>query len=406
MQARKILNVYRNTQKMVEISSDYYEDAYNNGIMGLYADAGQRRSVISSKESYVDFTRCSYLGLDSHPIIVNGAMNAIKKYKSVQWSCARTRLNYQILKDLEDELSTLFSGRVICFSSVTLANACILPLIASGSMTNGVKPTIVFDQFCHASLSFLKAILADETKVITIAHNDLGELERICQQEKSVAYIADGVYSMGGQAPVKRLLELQNKYNLFLYLDDAHGISIFGKKGEGYVRSQLYNQNSKIITAASLAKGFGSSGGILVLANQQQEKIVRRFGSTYAFSALPNIPAVGASLGAAVIHKSEELNKLQQQLQNRIDQFDGLIVTEHAGNHLPIRIVRVGKEKRSIEVAKALMQAGFYASAVFFPVVPRGQAAIRISLSAMHRPNEIEELCQHLLSMGLPRNEL
>lgn len=398
----KNVHNYRNTKKMLDLSSNYYEEAYKLGVMGLYADFGKNRNVTTENNTYVDFTRCSYLGLDSHPKIVERSIEAIRKYHAVQWSCARTRLNYNIIKDLEEQLSKLFFGHVVCFSSVTLANACILPLLASGAFTNDNIPTIVYDKLCHASLSLFKAVLADETKVITIPHNDLERLEEICKRHGSVVYIADGIYSMGGRTPINELLELQKKYDLFLFIDDAHGISIAGQNGEGYIRTKISKDNKKIITAASLAKGFGASGGILILATQEQEKIVRRFGSTYAFSAAPSIAAVGAALGSAEVHASEELGNLQKQLKEIVNHFDGLIKTEHQYDNTPIRMVRVGDEQNSVKSAKSLMEEGFYVSSVFFPVVPRGKAAIRISLSSNHSVDDVNRICKHFGKIGLP----
>src|SRR3546814_9879214 len=89
-----------------------------------------------------------------------------------------------------------------------------------------------------ASLAYHKPVVAAETEVVTVDHNDLSALERLCEAKGCVAYICDGVYSMGGEAPLQALMRLQERYNLFLYIDDAHGISILGAQGEGFARGQ------------------------------------------------------------------------------------------------------------------------------------------------------------------------
>lgn len=122
--------------------------------------------------------RCSHLGLDNHPAIVAGAIAAVERYGSLHWSCARTRLNFGLIGDLESTLSQLFRAHVIAYSTVMVANMGALP----------------------------KPIVAQETQVETIPHNDLNALEQICRKHSVVAYVCDGVYTMGGFAPTEELL--------------------------------------------------------------------------------------------------------------------------------------------------------------------------------------------------------
>ena len=88
------------------------------------------------------FVRCSYLELDNHPVIVAGAIEAIQAHRSVHWSCARTRLNFDLLAELEDSLTEMFGARVLAFSSVMLANLGAMPILASGQLTGGRKPVV------------------------------------------------------------------------------------------------------------------------------------------------------------------------------------------------------------------------------------------------------------------------
>lgn len=111
----------------------------------------------------------------------------------------------------------MFRARVIAFSTVMLANLGAMPILASGVLTGGAKPVVAFDRHAHLSLAYHKPVVADETRVETIAHNDIDALESLCRKHQVVAYVCDGVYSMGGNAPIKELRELQERYNLFLY---------------------------------------------------------------------------------------------------------------------------------------------------------------------------------------------
>ncbi|WP_117194042.1 aminotransferase class I/II-fold pyridoxal phosphate-dependent enzyme [Rhizobium terrae] len=392
---------HRNTRLMIDKALPQLDLAHQSEVMGLSARPLSARrlsiDIAGLHRCLVDFVRCSYLGLDNHPEIIEGAIEAIKDHRALHWSCARTRMSFASLTLLESDLADLFQARVITYSSVLAANMGALPLLASGHLTAGNKPVLVFDRFAHATLAFHKATLAAETTVVTIDHNDISMLEQICKQNPVAAYICDGVYSMGGAAPVDGLLSLQQKYGLFLYIDDAHGISLFGRQGDGFVRSQIAGDlGERTIIAASLGKGFGASGGLLMLGSQQQEKLFRRFAIAHAFSASLNLAAVGAARASARLHRTAELLRRQISLQERIKGFDRLIKTDQQGSPLPIRTIRIGNEASAISAARALVDRGFFTSAIFFPTVPEGQAGLRLCLTAGHTPEEIEGLCNAL----------
>ncbi|TKT75666.1 aminotransferase class I/II-fold pyridoxal phosphate-dependent enzyme [Aquamicrobium sp. LC103] len=388
----------RNTRSLINHATPHFTTARLEGLMAIYARPLAGRSVeleLGQKHSrrIVDFVRCSYLGLDNHPEIIDGAIEAVRKYRALHWSCARTRLNFNLIGELEETLSSLFSARVITYSSVLAANMGALPLLASGHLTNQKKPLIVFDRHAHATLAFHKATIADETEVATIPHNDMSALEELCRTRENVAYICDGVYSMGGSAPIEHLLALQERYGLFLYIDDAHGISLFGKHGEGLARSKMPDRlGERTIVAASLGKGFGASGGMLMLGTRDQEELFRNFAVAHAFSASPNLAAVGAALASARLHGSSKLADLQKLLQDRLELFDSLLATKHEKS-LPIRMVTIGDELTTIGAAKAILDNGHYVSAVFFPTVSKGRSGLRICPTASHTVDEIKSLC-------------
>ncbi|UPK28244.1 8-amino-7-oxononanoate synthase family protein [Bradyrhizobium sp. 195] len=397
---------FRNTHYVIDRSRAYFDAAYEADLMGIQGRSTIRRvfalgtGPLDDRPQIVDFVRCSYLGLDNHPTVVAGAIDAIEAHHSLHWSCARTRLNFDLLVELEETLSELFGARVLAFSTVMLANLSAMPLLASGQLTSGTKPVVVYDRLAHISLAYHKPVVADETQVKTIAHNDINALEELCREYPAVAYVCDGVYSMGGNAPVQDLRRLQERYGLFLYIDDAHGISLFGDQGQGFARSHFPQElGERTIIAASLGKGFGASGGMLMLGTKHQEALFRRYGIAYAFSAAPNLAAVGAALGSCKIHRSAELNERQTRLARRIEMFDDLIPTVERGNSLPIRMITTGSEAKAIEVAKEVLNAGFYTSVTFFPTVAQGKAGIRVCITADHDVRDIEQLCDCILRM-------
>lgn len=189
------------------------------------------------------------------------------------------------------------------------------------------------------------------------------------------------------------LLRLQAKYGLFLYIDDAHGISIHGETGAGYARTAIPDLGDRTIVAASLGKGFGASGGILMLGTAAQEVLFRRFAVAHAFSASLTTAAVGAALASAAIHASPELSRRQQQLQQNLAHLDGRLNSAEPSSNLPIRTIRFGDELVSVAAARELLRRGFYTSAIFFPTVARGQAGLRVCLTASHTQKDIDGLC-------------
>lgn len=395
---------FRNTSYMINKSRPYFDAAHAAGLMAVQGRSTAGRTFVlgtgplDDRPEVVDFVRCSYLGLDNHPLIVAGAIDAIEAHRSLHWSCARTRLNFDLLAELEATLSDMFCARVLASSTVMLANLGAMPLLASGQLTGGRKPVVVFDRIAHISLAYHKPVVADETRVETIAHNDIDALERLCHEHPVVAYVCDGVYSMGGNAPVKELRQLQERYQLFLYIDDAHGISLFGRQGEGFARSQFPQVlGDRTIIAASLAKGFGASGGMLMLGAADHEALFRRYSIPYAFSVAPNLAAVGAALGSCKIHRSAELGERQRRLAQRIKVFDSRVATAEQGNSLPIRMVTIGSEAKAIAIARELLDSGFYTLATFFPTVAQGKAGIRVCITADHEVRDIERLCDCIL---------
>ncbi|WP_094183296.1 aminotransferase class I/II-fold pyridoxal phosphate-dependent enzyme [Bradyrhizobium canariense] len=395
---------FRNTAYVIRKSRSFFDAAHTAGLMAVQGRSTIGRAFalgtgpLNDRPEIIDFVRCSYLGLDNHPMIVAGAIDAIEAHRSLHWSCARTRLNFDLLAELEVTLSEMFRARVLAFSTVMLANLGAMPILASGMLTEGAKPVVVFDRNAHLSLAYHKPVVADETRVETIGHNDIDALESLCRKHPVVAYVCDGVYSMGGNAPIKELRDLQERYGLFLYIDDAHGISLFGRQGEGFARTQFPEiLGDRTIIAASLAKGFGASGGMLMLGTSEQEALFRRYSIPYAFSVAPNLAAVGAALGSCKIHRSAELGERQKRLEQRIKVFDGRVATVEQDKCLPIRMVAIGSEAKAIAAAREILDAGFYTSVIFFPTVAQGMAGIRVCITADHEVHDIERLCDCIL---------
>jgi 7-keto-8-aminopelargonate synthetase-like enzyme len=196
-----------------------------------------------------------------------------------------------------------------------------------------------------------------------------------------VAYVADGAFSMGGVLLLEGLLELQDKYGLYLCLDDSHSLSAVGEHGEGYVRSRA-QLNPLTMVVASLSKGFGTGGAVAMLGDPGLRRFLRRHAGPVGWSQNPDNMVLGASLASAALHRTPELGELQRQLRDNVEYFDRLVPTPHAGNDFAVRVIPVGEADRAVDLSARMFERGYYCSAVFFPIVAKGEAGLRIMLRA------------------------
>ncbi len=429
----KVPKAHRNTAVMVGRAIPMIQQAADAGLMHITLQDRANKCVrLEDGREVTEFINCSYLGLDLHPAVIAGAKQVLDDW-GIHFCCARSRFSIGPNALLEEGLSDLFRGRAITFPSVTSTHMSVLPLLASGVLLDEHNPRpmrVIFDRFAHASMQYLKPILAEEAQVCTIPHNDLDALRTHVQDAHAcgqrAVYLADGVYSMGGMCPVVELIAMAQELDFALYIDDAHGTSIFGEQGEGYALSQIQGPlPEQVFVCFSLAKGFGCNGGGIVLPNKRTERLVRQFGQTYNFSAPLDFSLIGGALAALELHHNGEVRRLQSQLDEQIalfvygeshttpastiqpslrrsappsaDAHDAmasfLTWNEHDraidGRLGPIRMVFVGEEARGLDWGQRLIEAGYFVSAAFFPVVPRGRSQLRISITAGHSREQI-----------------
>ena len=375
-------HIWRNNQKMVPISESAWEIAQRNNMLGIRVAAqGSQNKLrdLDTLQEFVNLSSCSYLGLNSHPDVLQGGIDALRNEGVTGLSMAEFRIRLGLMEELEHGLAQQFGGPVVPAVTCSALTAAILPLLASGHLTDGEPMVMVFDRFAHFSMAFMKPVVADESLVLTCGHNDLDELEAICKRYPRVAYICEGVYSVGGVAKLKGLLDLQERYGLFLYIDDSHSLSAQGPRGEGYVRSRMRELNERTIIVASIAKAFGSTGGIAMLPSDRHFDFLYRSGPL-GWSQSLRTASIGTSLGSLKVHRTAELEKRQRQLRENIALFDEQVQTPQHGDGLNIKVVEVGTQERAVYLSNALYRAGFYCSAVFFPIVARDRAGVRVML--------------------------
>ncbi|MGK8557329.1 hypothetical protein [Nocardia gipuzkoensis] len=200
----------RNTPFVVKEAAANYERAIKANLMQVTVQGRNGKHVLLPDNSdVVEFVNCSYLGLDLHPKVIE-ASKSVDEQWGMNFCCARSRFSIEPQRLLEEELSELYRGRVITFPSTTTAHISLMPLLASGVLIDQYEPRktcLIFDQFAHSSMQYLKPVLAVEARVETISHNSLEALREQVLQAKArdevAVYIADGIYSMGGLCPAR-----------------------------------------------------------------------------------------------------------------------------------------------------------------------------------------------------------
>lgn len=393
---------FTNYRKVISLADQDWQSAEAGKISGLNVEVKAANVLLDQYgRTLHHFCTTSYLGLDYHPALLDGALTAVWDTGTLRVANSKNRCKLAILDQYETQLSELFGASCLSALSCSAASAGVLPLLASGAFTDNRAPVMVFDKHAHYSMNHIKASCADETRVITCPHNDMDFIEDLCKQQRDVAYVADGAYSMGGVADLDSLLYLKQRYGLFLYLDDSHALSAVGERGAGLVRPRLHAMDERTLIVASLAKSFGASGGLIMFGCERHKALVQRYGGPSNWSQSLNAAAIGAGMASIRLHKGRELSALQERLQANIRLLDSLIRTGQRGSAMAIRLVPCGEAALANSVAVELAELGYFTSAVFFPVVPQGEAAIRITLRADMEPEVIRDFCRKVTDLLL-----
>lgn len=383
------------------LTDPFWDEALAVGVhdLALSATGPGARLTVNGRE-LVNMSSYSYLGLDEDSEIIAAAGAQLGDAGVLNSSLSRVRVRLKALEDAEERLSSLFRADVGTVTSCAAGVWAMLPLLASGLLTEGVRPVVVFDRFAHFCLQSIRGLCAVETEVKTIGHNDMERLEDICKTNAVVVYVGDSVYSTGGTtAPMKKLIEFQDRYGLFLFLDEAHSTSVLGANGRGLALDAMGDINERTILVTSLNKGFGASGGAIVFgpsSNHSRRARALRNGGPFMWSQRINTAGLGAISASCELHAGPKLPVLQERLNASIAAFDALYPLASANPLSPVRFIPVGDEKKTIRLSEALMDHGYYVEPDFFPVVPWREAGLRIRLRANMTTPEIQSFVETL----------
>jgi 7-keto-8-aminopelargonate synthetase-like enzyme len=386
------------TRPHLEIANKMIEQGIKAGIMqkSVLNTQSDGKTVILEDGMAIYFGNCSYLALENDIRLKEAAKAAIDRY-GIQFACSRSYASLSMYEEMEYLMSEIFGKPTIVAPTTTLAHLSTIPVLVSA------KDAIIFDHLVHASVqNAIWMVKAGGTHVELIRHNRMDMLEdrikELSAKHSRIWFMADGVYSMfGDAAPMKELWNLMERYeNFYVYIDDAHGMSWTGKHGSGYALSQLPHFHDKMILVTSLVKGFGCSGGAIVVPDKEIKQLLLNIGPSLMFSG-PVMPAVmGAIIASAKIHLSDEITILQQSLVELIRHFNN--VSEDLNLPLiiksenPIFFIGVGSLKNGLSIGKELLDKGFLLNISSYPAVPYKNSGLRAILTLHHDKQDITEM--------------
>lgn len=335
----------------------------------------------------INFCSNDYLGLRAHPLLIGAATECMQR-QGVGAGAAHLICGHSLEHAaLEAELAEFLGReRTLLFSSGYLANLGVLSALA------GRHDLIVADRLNHASL--LDGARLAGARLRRYPHGDLTTCARVLESHGGARLmVTDGVFSMDGDvAPLPELAALAHRYGAWLVVDDAHGIGVLGSKGAGTLEQAGLAAHSVPILIGTLGKAFGSLGAFVAGDAALIETLIQR-ARTYVYTtALP--PAIAAATRAALRLCQREPWR-RRHLLRLVGRFRagalalGLPLSPSA---TPIQPLVVGASARALALSDALLELGFWISAIRPPTVPQGSARLRVTLSAAHGEAQVDAL--------------
>jgi glycine C-acetyltransferase len=351
---------------------------------------GERRDVLN-------FCANNYLGLSSHPKVIAAAHAAIDSHgfgmSSVRFICGTQNLH----RELECKIAGFFGTEdAILYSSCFDANGGLFETILSE------EDAIISDALNHASI--IDGIRLCKAERHRYPNGDMKALEEALQktQGKRLRLVAtDGVFSMDGYlAKLDQICDLAEKYDAMVMVDDSHASGFLGRTGRGTPEHFGVQKRIDVMTS-TLGKALGGAAGGFTTGKREIIELLRQRSRPYLFSN--SIPPAIAGASIAVLDLLGSTTELRDRLMANAQRFRdgvtkaGLSVKE---GQTPIVPVMLGDAKLAQEMARALLDEGVYVIGFFFPVVPKGEARIRVQLSAEHTPEQIDRAVAAFASVG------
>jgi 8-amino-7-oxononanoate synthase len=354
----------------------------------------QRAKVRVDGREYVAFCSNDYLGLAAHPALVAAAQEALAVYGVGAGASHLVLGHTRAHDDLEQALAAFVAlPAALLFSSGYMANLGLVTALA------GRGDAVFADKLNHASLN--DAALLSRADVKRYAHGDLAALERqlTASSARRKLIVSDAVFSMDGDlAPVRGLLDLAERFDAWLVLDDAHGFGVLGEGGRGILEHASL-ASPRIAYMATLGKAAGVYGAFVAGSVELIETLVQR-ARTYVYTtATPPMLACAVSRSLELIASE---NWRRAHLKTLIAAFRS--AARASGwpllpSDTPIQPVIVGGSAEAMALSRQLGERGLLVPAIRPPTVPRDTARLRISLCADHQLEDVERLAAALVSL-------
>jgi len=357
----------------------------------------QQAEITVAQGRVLNLCANNYLGLANHPRIVDSASQGLRTHgygmASVRFICG----TQDVHKDLEYAISAfLRTEDTILYGSCFDANGGLFEVLLDE------RDTVISDALNHASV--IDGIRLCKAKRLRFAHSDMKELEARLNDARSsrLRLIAtDGVFSMDGDlAKLDKIVQLAERYDASVMVDDSHATGVVGTRGRG--TPDHFNVADRIdIVTSTLGKTLGGATGGFTTGRGNIIELLRQRSRPYLFSnSLPPPVAAGALQALALVEAGEDLRaRLHANAAFFRAQLTGLGFRLVAGEH-PIIPVMLGDAPLAASMADRLLEEGVYVVGFSYPVVPEGQARIRVQMSAAHTREELERAIASFAKVG------
>jgi len=354
-------------------------------------DTAQGTTVKIEGKEKVLFCSNNYLGLANHPTVIQVVTEAMKKYG--HGAGASRLLSGTMRQHIELEKAMagfLEKESALVFPSGWMANEAVIRTLP------GKGDLLLLDKFDHASI--IDAAKSCDAKFRTYRRDRLGRLEKYLasKEYKRKFIITESIFSMDGEtADIEALVEMREKYNAFLILDEAHAFGCTGTKGAGLAEKLgLLNKVDAIVV--TMSKALGSSGGVVAADGCICELLINK-ARPFIYTTAPTVATCATAMAALEIVKKEperrrRLKQNADYLRKKINRL-GLHTSGSITHIIPVII---GSEKIALDVARALYEQGFFIPAIRPPTVSAGTARLRISVQSEHTKEQLYGLADAL----------
>lgn len=352
---------------------------------------------LESGQEVINFCANNYLGLSSHPKVISAAKEAIDSHgfgmSSVRFICG----TQDIHKELERKISKFLGTEdTILYAAAFDANGGVFePLL-------GPEDAIISDALNHASI--IDGVRLCKASRYRYNHNDMDDLEtqlKAASEASVKVIVTDGVFSMDGTiAQLDKICDLADKYDAVVMTDECHSTGFMGKTGRGVHEYRGVMDRVDIITG-TLGKALGGASGGFTSGKKEIIELLRQRSRPYLFSNTLAPSIVGASI--AVIDMLSETTELRDKLERNTRYFREQMTAAgfdiKPGEHaiVPIMLYDAGLSQ---QMAKKLLEKGIYVIGFYFPVVPKGQARIRVQMSAVHSQAHLDQAVSAFTAVG------